>query len=50
MVFVFVPPAGHDGGWLILMVLFNIPQTRGLLGSLIGHAPNPFVALLQFLT
>lgn len=37
-------------GWVVLMVLFNIPQTRGFLGSLIGHALKPFIALLQFLT
>ena len=37
-------------GWLILMVLINLPQTRGLLGRLIYHAMQPFKTIESLFT
>lgn len=37
-------------GWIILMVLFNVPQARLWFGGLIQEASKPFLALIQLVS
>jgi Zn-dependent protease len=37
-------------GWIILMVLINLPQTRGFLGALIHYSMQPFKTIESLLT
>ena len=37
-------------GWIILMVLINLPQTRGFLGLFIYHAMQPFKTIESLLS